>query len=73
MASQQVFATVDIIILRETESKLNILLIKRSKYPYPGYWAFPGGRIEGTDKDILSAAYRELKEETANFKQMQFV
>ncbi len=58
----KVIATVDSIIIAESESK--ILLIKRGKEPYEGCWAFPGGRIEQKDENILAAAYRELKEET---------
>lgn len=41
-----------------------VLLIKRGKEPYKNKWAFPGGRIEQKDRDLLEAAYRELKEET---------
>lgn len=57
-----VIATVDIIIVTEDKSK--ILLIKRGKEPWKDCWAFPGGRIEQKDDDILAAACRELKEET---------
>lgn len=56
-----VIATVDTVIFNQFEE---VLLIKRGNDPYKGMWALPGGRIDGTDKDILSAAYRELKEET---------
>lgn len=56
----KVIATVDIIIIAENK----VLLIKRGKEPYKNKWAFPGGRIEQKDKDILAAACRELKEET---------
>jgi len=59
--SKPVIASVDMVIYNEKDE---ILLIKRGNDPYKGMWAFPGGRIDGTDKDILSAAYRELKEET---------
>jgi len=58
--SGKVIATVDAIIIAENK----VLLIKRGKKPYKGKWAFPGGRIEQKDKDMLTAAYRELKEET---------
>jgi len=58
--SGKVIATCDSIIL--TDSK--VLLIKRGKEPYKNCWAFPGGRIEQKDKNILEAAYRELREET---------
>lgn len=57
-----VIAMVDIIATADNKSK--VLLIQRGKSPYKGYWAFPGGRIEQKDKDILEAAQRELKEET---------
>ncbi len=57
-----VIATVDIIIIAEMENK--VLLIKRGKDPYKDCWAFPGGRIEQKDTDMLSAAKRELLEET---------
>lgn len=55
-----VVATVDNVILSQNK----VLLIKRGKMPFKDMWAFPGGRIEEKDKDIMSAAYRELKEET---------
>ena len=55
-----VVSTVDIIVLYEDK----VLLIKRGKEPFKGEWAFPGGRIEKDDEDILAAARRELKEET---------
>lgn len=56
----QVVATVDIIVV----AKGKVLLIKRGKEPYKGCWAFVGGRIDPQDDDILSAARRELYEET---------
>ena len=55
-----VIATVDTIVLCKDE----ILLIKRGKEPYKGLYALPGGRIEQKDDDILTAALRELQEET---------
>ena len=58
--SGNVIATVDIIVIANSK----ILLIKRGKDPYKGFWAFPGGRIEEKDMDILEAAKRELYEET---------
>jgi 8-oxo-dGTP diphosphatase len=62
-----VIATVDtVVIASNTKSSgvSKVLLIKRGKEPYKGMWAFPGGRIEEKDEDTLSAAVRELKEET---------
>ena len=55
-----VTSCVDIIVLAESK----VLLIKRGKEPYRNMWAFPGGRIEQRDGNILAAAHRELKEET---------
>lgn len=40
-----------------------ILLIRRVKEPYAGYWGMPGGRIEFAEH-IEKAAVREFKEET---------
>lgn len=57
----KVIATVDIVLIAQ---KTKVLLIKRGKEPFKDCWAFPGGRIEQKDDDILSAAQRELKEET---------
>ncbi len=57
----KVIATVDIVVIAND----SILLIKRGKEPYKGCWALPGGRIEQKDENLLEAACRELKEETA--------
>ena len=65
--SGKVIATCDTIVIANTDDNSNnskVLLIKRGKNPYKNFWAFPGGRIEQKDDNILSAAYRELKEET---------
>lgn len=56
----KVIATADVIVIAEDK----VLLIKRGKEPFKNCWAFPGGRIEQKDTDILAAATRELKEET---------
>lgn len=58
--SGKVIAMVDMVIIAERK----VLLIKRGKEPFKDMWAFPGGRIERKDTDVLAAAYRELKEET---------
>ncbi len=57
---KKVIATTDIVV----KNKNNILLIKRKYDPFKNYWALPGGHIDVTDKDIVSCAQRELKEET---------
>ena len=40
-----------------------ILLLKRRKAPYPGYWVAPGGKIEPGESP-REGALRELQEET---------
>ena len=50
-----------IVVYNETADKL--LFCKRRKNPYKGLSNFVGGKIE-PDEDGLSAAYRELEEET---------
>ncbi len=40
-----------------------VLLIKRIKPPYTGYWAIPGGKVEFGEHPEESAV-REIKEET---------
>ena len=59
---QPVVSCVDIVLLSPRNE--SVLLIKRGKAPFKDAWAFPGGRIEGTDQNLLAAAERELKEET---------
>ena len=39
------------------------LLISRTKNPYAGWWALPGGKLEGGESNLIGAL-RELKEET---------
>ncbi len=51
--------TVDGVVLR----KGKVLLIKRSAYPYEGYWALPGGFVE-LGETVEDAVVREIKEET---------
>jgi 8-oxo-dGTP diphosphatase len=41
----------------------HVLLIKRARAPYAGFWTLPGGRLE-PDEAPHEAALRELAEET---------
>jgi 8-oxo-dGTP diphosphatase len=52
-------ATVDAVTIKEDK----ILLIKRGREPFLGYYALPGGFVE-IDEDTKTAALRELLEET---------
>ena len=51
-----------VVIYNESADK--ILMCKRLKNPYKGLSNFIGGKIE-KNEDSLTAAYRELREETA--------
>ncbi len=55
--------TVDVVILSLQEGDLKVLLVKRRRWPYEGYWAIPGGFIEMRES-LEEAARRELEEET---------
>ncbi|WP_279247368.1 NUDIX hydrolase [Candidatus Litorirhabdus singularis] len=53
-------------ILREDESGLRILMIKRAERdgdPWSGHMAFPGGRMEQIDRHGYDVAVRETEEE----------
>lgn len=54
------------IILRPRSSDLDVLFIRRAEYhldPWSGQVAFPGGRHEPADGDLLDTAMRETMEE----------
>lgn len=55
--------TVDIVLLHRTAEGIEVLLIKRARDPFAGYWAFPGGFVD-MDESLEDAAARELAEET---------
>lgn len=54
------------IILKPRENDLDLLFIRRAEYesdPWSGQVAFPGGRHEPHDADLLDTALRETREE----------
>ena len=53
------FVTVDAVVTMGER----LLLIQRGRAPGKGLWALPGGFLDGSER-LLSAAIRELKEET---------
>lgn len=55
--------TVDIIVITN-EQKPKILLIQRLRDPFKDCWALPGGFVD-ENENLITAAYRELNEETA--------
>jgi 8-oxo-dGTP pyrophosphatase MutT (NUDIX family) len=52
------------IVLCAVEHEGRLLLLKREKEPYRGYWGMPGGKIR-FGETVEQAALREAKEETA--------
>ena len=54
--------TANLVVVLDKENK-SVLLCKRRKNPYKGLLNFVGGKIE-KEEDGLTAAYRELWEET---------
>lgn len=60
-------AAVALILSEDDECGISIFFIKRTeneKDPWSGHMAFPGGRAEKSDTDILDTAIRETFEET---------
>jgi 8-oxo-dGTP diphosphatase len=58
------YVTVDIVILTIRDDALSALVVQRGEEPFAGRWALPGGFVD-PDEDLLEAAVRELREETA--------
>lgn len=59
----EIAVTVDAVIFTQRDGEEMVLLIERGNEPFQGSWALPGGFVE-TDEDLVTAAVRELGEET---------
>lgn len=55
--------TVDVVLFTLIAEELHVLLLQRSRWPFAGNWALPGGFVR-MDEGLDSAARRELAEET---------
>ncbi|MCQ2000544.1 NUDIX hydrolase [Arthrobacter zhaoxinii] len=55
--------TVDLVVFAVTGSTLHAAFVRRGGYPFKGALALPGGFV-GPNEDALTAAWRELEEET---------
>ena len=61
LAQDQLYVTVDILILTVRSGQLNLLLSRRPSPPYQGCWALPG-RFIGIDESAETSAGRLLAE-----------
>jgi 8-oxo-dGTP pyrophosphatase MutT (NUDIX family) len=55
-------------VVREAPSGAELLFIRRAEHPadpWSGHMAFPGGRVDRGDSDVLATAMRETREEIA--------
>ena len=58
---ERMATTADVVIL-DTSSPRNVLVIKRGNEPHKGLWALPGGHVD-MDETFEAAARREAMEE----------
>jgi len=61
--TQQITGGVLPVVLAAIVKDGQILLLKRKKRPYQGYWGLPGGKLH-LEESIEECALREVKEET---------
>lgn len=60
---EEASAAVALVVTRKSPS---ILLVRRATFeadPWSGQWAFPGGRVDESDADLLATCQREVLEE----------
>ncbi len=55
--------TTDAVIFANRGDEQYVLLIKRGRPPYEGFWALPGGFLD-IDEELEAGVSRELEEET---------
>jgi len=62
-ARYKLAVTTDLVVVRHIDDMPHLLLIERSKPPFRGGWALPGGFLE-EGETLEECALRELSEET---------
>ena len=55
LVQDQVFVTVDILVLTVRDGRLNLLLSRRTRPPFEGCWALPGKLVEREDSAEATA------------------
>ena len=55
--------TTNVVIFTVLDAKLRLLLIRRAREPFQGYWALPGGFIS-VEEDLAASAVAALERET---------
>lgn len=55
--------TTNVVIFTVLDAKLRLLLIRRAREPFQGYWALPGGFIS-LEEDLAASAVAALERET---------
>ena len=61
LAPDQLYVTVDLLIMTVHNGKLNLLLSRRTAPPFEGRWALPGAFV-GLEESAEEAARRLLRE-----------
>ena len=56
-------AAVALVVTRKNPSILLVRRAERSEDPWSGQWAFPGGRMDDNDSDLIATCQREVLEE----------
>jgi len=63
LAKHKIPITASVVLFRERDDKVQVLIGRRRANPLKGAWSLPGGHKE-KDEPIQDTAHRELKEET---------
>lgn len=65
--------TVDVVIMRHTGRRREVVLIKRKGYPYKDRWALPGGFMEPGETGELAARREVMEEAGMDLHHMRFM